>query len=81
MLRTLLDTDLAVEDIERDARRLHRHYFEKNDLPRIAGVNRALTPDWCDVCSERCWGPVGGGFAICDKCRGQGKTPLGFSFT
>lgn len=76
MVRILLDTTSG-EDVEADARRLHYEYMEKNKLPRLPAATRAIIPSWCDACGERCWGPISG-YAMCAKCRGEGKVPLGF---
>jgi len=77
VLRVLHDPGSS-EDLEADARRLHREMLRKNNLPRLPGATRAMVPSWCDSCSERCWGPERGGFSICQKCRGEGKIPIGF---
>lgn len=77
MLRILHDPGSS-EDLEADARRLHDLMLRKHNLPRITGVTRAVVPTWCDSCGERCWGRDMG-FALCQKCRGEGKFPVGFA--
>ena len=59
------------EDIERHARVLHSAMLNEKNLPRLAGVTRAIVPDWCDDCGERSWGPVLGGVSFCPECRAK----------
>lgn len=77
MVRILID-GRDDDSIERHARVLLREQFSKDKGPRGVAVQRALVPDWCDVCQERCWGVNGGMYAVCRKCSGEGKSPLGF---
>ena len=72
-MKIVFDADYALEDLEADARRLHREYMAKNKLPRLAAATRALIPTYCEICSEKAWGPLGGGIAICDPCRKRGE--------
>ena len=77
MLKIIFTPPRSEADLERHARFLHEEALEKAKLPRVSAATRALVPTWCDSCSERCWGA--GSFALCTKCRGEGKLPLGFS--
>ena len=79
MVRLLIDGDDRGDAIDRHARILLREQYGKDKAPRGVMVNRALVPDWCDSCGERCWGRNGGMYAMCAKCRGEGKLPIGFS--
>jgi hypothetical protein len=76
MLKILFDIGVG-EDVVEDARRLHRQYMTKNNMPRVAGVERALIPTYCYHCDEKTWGTMQG-YGICEKCRGEGKLPIGF---
>lgn len=78
MVRLLINPDPDGSDIERHARALLKEQFAKDKAPRGIPVGRAVVPDWCDSCNERCWGRAGGHYAMCAKCRGEGKLPLGF---
>lgn len=76
MLKIIFTRTIPAEDIAADARRLHAEMMEKNDLPRIAGASRAIIPTWCYGCNGKTWGTHS--YPLCDDCRGEGKTPIGF---
>lgn len=78
MVRLLIDSDPDESDIARHARLLLREQFTKDRAPRGIPVTRAVVPDWCDSCNERCWGRANSHYAMCKKCRGEGKLPIGF---
>lgn len=63
--------------IEAHARRLLTEHASKSKDPMGVAVTRALVPTWCASCDERCWGPAQ--YAMCAKCKGEGKQPVGFS--
>lgn len=79
MVRLLIDGEDRGDAIEQHARVLLHEQNGKDKAPRGVLASRALVPDWCDVCGERCWGRNGGMFSACPKCRGEGKTPIGFN--
>lgn len=78
MVRLLINSDDRGDAIDEHARILLREQYAKDKGPRGVTASRAVVPDWCDGCGDRCWGRNGGMFATCAKCRGEGKLPVGF---
>ncbi len=78
MVRLLISPEPDGSDVERHAHLLLKEQFAKDRAPRGVAVTRAVVPDWCDSCNERCWGRANSNYAMCVKCRGEGKLPIGF---
>lgn len=75
MVRLLIESR-DDDRIEAHARRLLAEQAAKSKLPMGVAATRALIPTWCCSCDERCWGPEN--YAICPKCKGEGKSKIGF---
>jgi hypothetical protein len=77
MVRLLIDPR-DDDRVEAHARWLLHESLKKSKNPIGIPASRALVPEWCSSCDERCWGVEGSFYSYCDKCKGEGKIPVGF---
>lgn len=80
MVHVLIDARDDGDRVAAHARRLLREQVSKSKAPMGVVASRAMVPEWCATCDERCWGIEGSMFNQCPRCRGEGKRPLGFGF-